>query len=200
MEYNKTELEDLILVQNMPYDTIGKKYGVTGAAIRQNAKKLGIELPQRRKINPKETFNKGKSFSTNTCLQCGKEISEIKKYCDNKCQHIYIRQEYIKIWKSGEISGQTGVDWKNLSSHIRTYLFEKYENKCVICGWGEINPYSGTIPLEIDHIDGDSQNNTEDNLRLICPNCHSLTSTYRGLNKGKGTRNITWINKESKQD
>ncbi|MGV8961879.1 MAG: HNH endonuclease signature motif containing protein [Candidatus Saccharimonadaceae bacterium] len=44
----------------------------------------------------------------------------------------------------------------------------------------------------MDHIDGDSQNNTEINLRLICPNCHSLTESYRGANKGKGTRNITW--------
>lgn len=40
-----------------------------------------------------------------------------------------------------------------------------------------------------------SENNSEDNLRLICPNCHSLTSTYRGANRGQG-RNITWIIKD----
>lgn len=51
------------------------------------------------------------------------------------------------------------------------------------------------IPLEIDHIDGNSENNSEENLRLICPNCHSLTATYKGANRGKG-RNITWILKE----
>ena len=43
----------------------------------------------------------------------------------------------------------------------------------------------------VDHIDGNSDNNSEENLRLICPNCHSLTSTYRGANRGHG-RNITW--------
>jgi 5-methylcytosine-specific restriction endonuclease McrA len=39
------------------------------------------------------------------------------------------------------------------------------------------------IPLELDHIDGSHQNNTLDNLRLLCPNCHSLTPTFRGKNK-----------------
>ena len=39
------------------------------------------------------------------------------------------------------------------------------------------------IPLELDHIDGNHQNNALDNLRLLCPNCHSLTPTFRGKNK-----------------
>jgi hypothetical protein len=41
------------------------------------------------------------------------------------------------------------------------------------------------IPLELDHIDGDNQNNNIQNLRLLCPNCHALTPTYRGKNKKK---------------
>jgi len=192
-KYIKEDLEKYIFEDCLPYDTIGLKYGVSGAAIRKNAKKLGIELPKRRKINEKETFNKGKKFTENTCLYCGEEISSIKKYCSNKCQQSYLRSNYIKSWQEGEISGENGVIWKNLSSSIRIYIFEKYNNKCCICGWGETNTFSNTIPLEIDHIDGDSKNNSEDNLRLICPNCHSLTKNYRGLNKGKGTRNITWI-------
>ena len=52
--------------------------------------------------------------------------------------------------------------------------------------------HTNTLPLEIDHIDGNSENNSEENLRLICPNCHSLTANYRGANRGNG-RNITWI-------
>jgi hypothetical protein len=59
---------------------------------------------------------------------------------------------------------------------------------CCKCGWHKINKTSGKIPLEINHIDGDSTNNVESNLELICPNCHSLTSTYRGLNKGHGRK------------
>jgi 5-methylcytosine-specific restriction endonuclease McrA len=42
------------------------------------------------------------------------------------------------------------------------------------------------MPLHIDHIDGDSENHNESNLTLLCPNCHSLTSTYGKLNNGHG--------------
>lgn len=38
------------------------------------------------------------------------------------------------------------------------------------------------IPLEVHHIDGDKTHNTLDNLQILCPNCHALTSTYRGKN------------------
>jgi hypothetical protein len=41
------------------------------------------------------------------------------------------------------------------------------------------------IPLELDHVDGDRTNNRLENLRLLCPNCHALTPTYRGRNIGR---------------
>jgi len=40
------------------------------------------------------------------------------------------------------------------------------------------------IPLELDHINGDTYDHVRTNLRLLCPNCHALTDTYRGKNKG----------------
>jgi hypothetical protein len=45
---------------------------------------------------------------------------------------------------------------------------------------------SQPIPLELDHIDGDAGNNNYDNLRVLCPNCHALTPTFKAKNKGKG--------------
>jgi 5-methylcytosine-specific restriction endonuclease McrA len=39
------------------------------------------------------------------------------------------------------------------------------------------------IPLELDHIDGNRHNNSLSNLRMLCPNCHALTPTYRGKNR-----------------
>ena len=46
-----------------------------------------------------------------------------------------------------------------------------------------VNPYTNISPLEIEHIDGNYLNNLESNLILLCPNCHSLTATYKGANK-----------------
>ena len=53
---------------------------------------------------------------------------------------------------------------------------------------GEKNIYTNTIPLEIEHIDGNYRNNKEENLIVLCPNCHSLTSTYKGANLNNGRK------------
>lgn len=71
---------------------------------------------------------------------------------------------------------------------LKSYLIEKYGEKCMECGWCQVNPHSGKIPIELEHIDGDS-NNKLVNLKLLCPNCHSLTPTYKALNKGNGRKN-----------
>lgn len=54
--------------------------------------------------------------------------------------------------------------------------------KCEDCGWAE-KTNDGRIPLELDHINGDSKDNRLKNLRVLCPNCHSLKPTHRGRNK-----------------
>ena len=46
------------------------------------------------------------------------------------------------------------------------YLLKKYNNKCGRCGWGEKNVYTQSIPLEVEHIDGNYMNNKEENLIL----------------------------------
>ena len=120
------------------------------------------------------------------CLNCNKELSKSQtKYCSNKCQVEYQRKEYIERWKNGQEDGVTGQF--GTSHYIRSYLFEKNNNSCELCGWGKVNPFTNTIPLEIHHIDGDYRNNSEKNLQLLCPNCHSLTENIKGANKnGRG--------------
>lgn len=60
----------------------------------------------------------------------------------------------------------------------RRKVFEEQNNACLHCGLTE---WMGEkIVLELDHINGDSSNNKRDNLRGLCPNCHSLTPTWRG--------------------
>lgn len=48
-----------------------------------------------------------------------------------------------------------------------------------------------TIPLEVHHIDGNTTNNQLDNLMLLCPNCHSLTKTWRGKNINTGITKVS---------
>lgn len=58
------------------------------------------------------------------------------------------------------------------------------EQKCELCGWSEVS-LDGRIPVELDHVNGDHSDNRLSNLRILCPNCHSLQPTHRGRNKGK---------------
>jgi len=130
--------------------------------------------------NPKETRT--------YCLVCGKEpYRSFYKYCSNVCQMTYQHTTYIERWKSGEESGLIALGIVSL--HIKKFLREKYGNKCCLCGWARTNPKTGLVPLVADHIDGNWHNNSEGNLRLVCPNCDSLSPTYAALNKGNGRPN-----------
>lgn len=54
--------------------------------------------------------------------------------------------------------------------------------RCEMCGWCQ-RSVDGRVPLELDHINGDRHDNRLCNLRVLCPNCHSLQPTHRGKNK-----------------
>ncbi len=55
---------------------------------------------------------------------------------------------------------------------------------CEKCGWAKRST-DGYLPLELDHINGDRHDNRLENLRILCPNCHSLQPTHRGRNMRK---------------
>lgn len=62
------------------------------------------------------------------------------------------------------------------------------ENKCECCG---IDSWNGSqIKCELDHIDGDRTNHRLHNLRMLCPNCHSQTDTFRS--KKRNARVVEW--------
>ncbi len=64
---------------------------------------------------------------------------------------------------------------------LRKRLLHESNYKCNICNQG--TEYNGKyLTLELDHIDGDNKNNTRENLRILCPNCHSQTPTFRARN------------------
>lgn len=126
--------------------------------------------------------NKKNNVAPHHCAYCGKELkNRASKYCNLKCMSEHYQQLYIDRWKRGEESGIVG-DF-GTSHRIRRYMFMKNNNKCECCGWGEMNQFTGTIPLELHHIDGNYRNNKEENLQLLCPNCHSLVETMKSHNK-----------------
>lgn len=123
------------------------------------------------------------------CIVCkGRKSKPLNKYCSNKCQQVYQYKAYIDSWKDNRVDGSRGVIAKGISKHVRRYLFGKYSNSCSQCSWNKKHPVTKVVPLEINHIDGNSENNSEENLELLCPNCHSLTVDFRNLNRGKGRK------------
>ena len=181
--YNKEELEHLIIKENKSYEEIGRNINVSGAAVKKAAKKMGIVLPVRRTVNEKETFNKGGKlkYIARFCEQCGNEIEygKYSKFCSIDCFQKYMKEKRINDWKNNPSNFST----EDVPEFIRKYLMDKNNNKCQKCGWGEVNETTGKIPLEVHHINGDCTDNREENLQLLCPNCHSLTPNHGSLNK-----------------
>jgi hypothetical protein len=152
-----------------------RKYCSSSCAAKEN-NKLFIKRP---KILINQINDNSDTKQTNCCLNCNCEIKPLgKQYCNSECFHKSQRKKYHNKIESGNIDLP--------SRQYRKYLIEKYGNKCMECGWSQKNPTTNKIPIELEHIDGNSSNNDLSNLKLLCPNCHSLTPTYKGANKGNG--------------
>lgn len=122
------------------------------------------------------------------CLNgCGKPISHAsKRFCSMQCAADFRRADTICKWQAGEISGAMTNIEEMLSKTIRDYILAKFEYKCCECGWSEVNKTTKKVPVQVHHVDGNCCNHKEYNLTVLCPNCHSLTPTYGGLNAGSG--------------
>ena len=112
------------------------------------------------------------------CLFCGGLItSRNPKFCSSKCSGAFTSKTKYEAWKAG---GNVGI------YVLRRYLLKRSNGHCERCGWAEVHPTTGKVPLEVNHVDGNWLNNDESNLEHLCPNCHSLTPNFRALNKGYG--------------
>ena len=86
-------------------------------------------------------------------------------------------------WKGqGWNKGHQTKDWSEYSKveSLKPHVIRKRGHICEDCNLGTWN--GRPISLELHHKDGDRTNNEEENLELLCPNCHSYTDTYKGRN------------------
>ncbi|UNY46959.1 HNH endonuclease [Cronobacter phage LPCS28] len=111
-----------------------------------------------------------------------------KIYCNHECRVTHERHINVTEWLSGRLVGYKGK-CKQLKPFVRDYVIKKNGGtQCSQCGWNEKHPIDNRSLTEIDHIDGNADNCSPENLRVLCPNCHSMTPTYRARNK-VSTRN-----------
>lgn len=117
--------------------------------------------------------------------ECDNGVRSGRTFCgEHKSEYKAIRREQqVQRWLNGEWAGGTNY---GLSTIIRAYLLEQSDYKCSKCGFNTPHPDDNKTILEINHINGDGTDHSPENLEVICPNCHALTSSYRARNMGNG--------------
>lgn len=144
-----------------------------------------ISYKQHRDGNKYCSRSCGKSKKTKhkeqNCPTCGSIFTAKSKqtYCSTKC---YKRTHVHKLTDQKIEAGLV-----NTARTLRQYLRRHYGDFCVECGQSSIYNYK-PLCLQVDHVDGNPDNNFPENLRLLCPNCHSQTPTYKGGNTKNNQR------------
>jgi hypothetical protein len=147
--------------------------------------KIRITKASQNKINIIKCEEIGLNKKTSIKRQCNFcniefdliKLSSPKKYCSASCRSKQIHEQKLVDIEKGLYTVKSNKQYKS-------YLISKYGHKCQMCSFTE---WGGKpILLILYHIDGNSDNFNLENLRIICSNCDTLTSTYKGRNKGRG--------------
>lgn len=178
MERDKETLNDLLITQKKSYEEVGRIFKVTGAAIKKQALRLGIDL-QSRKVFPENwvPHNKRKDRFCEVCNTV--LLSRQSKTCSRSCDGV--RRHNVTM-KAIESNGEALA-----VNSAKKFLVENRGYCCSVCNLETWN--NQPIPLVLDHIDGNASNNSLTNLRLVCGNCDMQLPTYKGRNKGNGRFN-----------
>lgn len=114
------------------------------------------------------------------CLVCNTAIVEYSKrgngkYCSRACNI-----QAKKLAKDLQI--EQGL--VKTPARIKQYIYETRGRHCAIC---LITEWCGQpVPMILDHISGNSDDNSLENLRVVCPNCDAQLPTFKSKNKGNG--------------
>ena len=149
-------------------------------SIRSIAKATGLSYTavrywiKRYELKAKGSYYRRNARPKSPCMNCGKAVkANPNVYCSQSCMFQYWRRRQIEANPD-----KVGVRL------LKNYLIDSRGYVCEVCG---ISEWMGQpAPIELDHKDGNPLNNDLTNLRLICPNCHAQTKTYKGKNKGNG--------------
>lgn len=117
-----------------------------------------------------------------TCRVCSVDFEyspsqSLGFYCSNQCVGKARLAETAQRFLRGEITER---------ATLKRFVTERDSYRCKPCNLTE---WQGKpLSLQLDHTDGNPSNNNPENLRLICPNCHSQTPHFGARNKGKGRK------------
>lgn len=125
------------------------------------------------KLHPKR---KAHTFLCPGCLE-EKRGSKKQIYCSLTCMQVAKRKATIEAFLAGDPVPK--------SKAVREYILATQGGHCAVC---PLTPEWNGAPLVfiLDHIDGDSTNDSPNNLRLVCPNCDSQLPTFKSRNRGNG--------------
>lgn len=192
-KYKKEDLESLIFVENKSYLEIGRMYGVSDTYIKKVCNRLGIKLKKRKNFPDNFTpHNKGKGREV-ICKNCGDKVKTSwgkQIYCSFDCSVEHKKKTKYRDYLDNQekyCNVTTGISW------LKKYFLEDQNNKCDICGIGNVWNDKPLI-FVMDHIDGNAGNNKRDNLRLVCHNCDSQLDTYKSKNKNSARKERYLLN------
>lgn len=122
--------------------------------------------------------------STTKVLRCAECAISLKKgqskYCSFDCMGAARRKKSVEDWQAGLYDGKD-----TLPPSVRSWILDKQDGSCSMCPVG-ITWEGKPLVLVLDHINGNSSDNSVENLRFVCPNCDSQLPTYKARNRGKG--------------